>query len=349
MWAAKPWAVSASATACIAERSERCPAARASPVSPAAIARPYVGADLLGHRLGLVRGAAGRAPARAGPARGRRCAPARRRRRVGDGDVALRRAPGPAAAGATAAADDLDVAAGGELVEVVAGDVGVDADLGGHGRRRDAVVAAVVAGEQVDPPAGRIAEGVGDRRHGGGERRAGRRLRVAPTLAHGGASASRPSRYSTYGRSANSAARHPLARRRSPMPATRDQIVEALRPGAGPRAAPLDRRPRHGARRRRRPPTAASRVLVALTVPGCPLKNEIRNRVDSAVGRRSTASRGVAVDFTVMTDQEREDAAQPAARRRRRHAPATPTASHRATPRAGRSRSPSPGRAPGRC
>ena len=80
MWAAKPCAVRASATACIAERSERCPAASASPVSPAAIARPYVGADLLGHRLGLVVAAGGRAPGRAGPARGRRCAPGRRRR-----------------------------------------------------------------------------------------------------------------------------------------------------------------------------------------------------------------------------------------------------------------------------
>ena len=42
MWAAKPWAVRASATACIAERSERWPTASASPVRPAAIARPYV-------------------------------------------------------------------------------------------------------------------------------------------------------------------------------------------------------------------------------------------------------------------------------------------------------------------
>ncbi len=39
--AANPWAVSASATACIADRSDRRPAVSASPVSPLAIARPY--------------------------------------------------------------------------------------------------------------------------------------------------------------------------------------------------------------------------------------------------------------------------------------------------------------------
>ena len=40
MWAAKPCAVRASATACIADRSDRCPAVTSSPVSPSAIARP---------------------------------------------------------------------------------------------------------------------------------------------------------------------------------------------------------------------------------------------------------------------------------------------------------------------
>src|SRR6266508_1670930 len=47
-------------------------------------------------------------------------------------------------------------------------------------------------------------------------------------------------------------------------------------------------------------------VQVALTVTGCPLRNEIQNRVRTAV----TALPGVAdvaLDFTVMTDQERED------------------------------------------
>ena len=38
-----------------ADRIERCPAARSSPASPAAIAAPYSAPDLLGHRLGLGR------------------------------------------------------------------------------------------------------------------------------------------------------------------------------------------------------------------------------------------------------------------------------------------------------
>ena len=63
-------------------------------------------------------------------------------RRRGDGDVALRRAARPALTAAPTRDDDLDVAAGGELVEVVAGDVGVHADLGGDGRGGDAVGAA---------------------------------------------------------------------------------------------------------------------------------------------------------------------------------------------------------------
>jgi ATP-binding protein involved in chromosome partitioning len=47
-------------------------------------------------------------------------------------------------------------------------------------------------------------------------------------------------------------------------------------------------------------------VLVALTIAGCPLRNEIQNRVTGAL----TALDGVetvGLDFTVMTDQERED------------------------------------------
>jgi ATP-binding protein involved in chromosome partitioning len=47
-------------------------------------------------------------------------------------------------------------------------------------------------------------------------------------------------------------------------------------------------------------------VLIALTIAGCPLRNEIQSRVHGAL----TALDGidsVALDFTVMTDQERED------------------------------------------
>ena len=46
-------------------------------------------------------------------------------------------------------------------------------------------------------------------------------------------------------------------------------------------------------------------VLIALTVAGCPLRNEITNRVTSAAGAVAGVS-AVRLDFTVMTDQERE-------------------------------------------
>jgi ATP-binding protein involved in chromosome partitioning len=46
-------------------------------------------------------------------------------------------------------------------------------------------------------------------------------------------------------------------------------------------------------------------VLVALTVPGCPLRNEIQRRVTDAVSALGGVS-AVALDFTVMTDAERE-------------------------------------------
>ncbi|MGI9602319.1 MAG: Mrp/NBP35 family ATP-binding protein [Acidimicrobiales bacterium] len=46
-------------------------------------------------------------------------------------------------------------------------------------------------------------------------------------------------------------------------------------------------------------------VQVALTVPGCPLKNEITDRVTSAVEALDGVDQAT-VDFTVMTDEERE-------------------------------------------
>ena len=64
--------------------------------------------------------------------------------------------------------DDLEVPAGGELVEVVAGDVGVHAEPLGHLRGGRTVLG--VAGEQVDAASSGVAEGVSDRRHGCGER-----------------------------------------------------------------------------------------------------------------------------------------------------------------------------------
>ena len=46
-------------------------------------------------------------------------------------------------------------------------------------------------------------------------------------------------------------------------------------------------------------------VRIALTVAGCPLRNEIQSRVTGAVGALADVS-SVDLDFTVMTDQERE-------------------------------------------
>jgi ATP-binding protein involved in chromosome partitioning len=49
----------------------------------------------------------------------------------------------------------------------------------------------------------------------------------------------------------------------------------------------------------------AVRVLVALTTPGCPLRNEIERRVTDAVAALPGVE-AVGVDFTAMTDAERE-------------------------------------------
>ncbi len=50
---------------------------------------------------------------------------------------------------------------------------------------------------------------------------------------------------------------------------------------------------------------SAVRVLVALTIAGCPLRNEITSRVNGAVGALADVD-SVSLDFTVMTDTERE-------------------------------------------
>ena len=86
------------------------------------------------------------------------------------------------------------------------------------------------------------------------------------------------------------------------MPVTEAQVVDALRPVEDPELhrsiVELDMV--------RRVEIAGPRVgvTVALTVAGCPLRNEIQNRVTGAV----TALDGVDavdLDFTVMTDEER--------------------------------------------
>ncbi len=83
---------------------------------------------------------------------------------VADGPEPLGRPAGAVAGGPLHG--HLDVAPGGQALEVVAGHVGMEGEAGGHlggGRSR------IGPDEQVDLPAGRIAEGRGDRRHRRGE------------------------------------------------------------------------------------------------------------------------------------------------------------------------------------
>jgi len=89
------------------------------------------------------------------------------------------------------------------------------------------------------------------------------------------------------------------------MSVSTDQIVEALRPVQDPE---LHRSIVDLGMVRDVQITADGdvRVLVALTVAGCPLRHEISNRVTGAVQALSGV-REVELDFTVMTDQEREE------------------------------------------
>ena len=89
------------------------------------------------------------------------------------------------------------------------------------------------------------------------------------------------------------------------MPATtNEQIIEALRPVQDPelRRSIVDlgmvRNVAIG-------DDGDVTIKIALTVAGCPLRNEITNRVTAAVAPLPGVSR-VGLDFTVMTDQERE-------------------------------------------
>jgi ATP-binding protein involved in chromosome partitioning len=90
-----------------------------------------------------------------------------------------------------------------------------------------------------------------------------------------------------------------------PTTPTTDQIIDALRPVEDPelRRSIVDlgmvRDVRVGA-------GGDVSVQIALTVAGCPLRNEITNRVTTAV-QPLAGDAAVSLDFTVMTDQERED------------------------------------------
>ena len=91
------------------------------------------------------------------------------------------------------------------------------------------------------------------------------------------------------------------------MPVTEAAVLEALRPVQDPELhrsiVELDMVRRieiHG---------GAVDVQVALTIAGCPLRNEIDQRVRSAVTDLAGVDR-VGIDFTVMTDEERAELRQ---------------------------------------
>src|SRR5262245_24516916 len=85
---------------------------------------------------------------------------------------------------------------------------------------------------------------------------------------------------------------------------TEEQVIEALRPVQDPELhrSIVDL----GMVREVKIDGGSVDVLVALTVAGCPLRNEIQNRVTGALTALDGVD-GVGLDFTVMTDQERED------------------------------------------
>jgi ATP-binding protein involved in chromosome partitioning len=89
----------------------------------------------------------------------------------------------------------------------------------------------------------------------------------------------------------------------SSMPTT-EQVIDALRPVEDPelRRSIVDL---GMVRDVRITDGGEVTVLVALTVAGCPLRNEIHQRVTGAVSTLAGVS-AVALDFTVMTDEERQ-------------------------------------------
>ena len=88
------------------------------------------------------------------------------------------------------------------------------------------------------------------------------------------------------------------------MAVTEIQVIEALRPVQDPelRRSIVDL----GMVREVRIDEPRVEVQIALTVPGCPLKAEIQQSVSDAVSQLDGVE-AIGVDFTVMTDQEREE------------------------------------------
>ncbi len=251
-------------------------------VQPDSHGASVLGADLLGQALSLL---GGQAVEGASEERQHEVVAAHGElgETVGDGAVSLRRPS--SASSVDPGGADLEVAAGREFLEVVSGDVGVNADLvGDRGSGQPDVTS--LTHQQVHPASCGIAKGIGDRRHGRGERRGG---------GHG---------LSVGGFSPTVVVQTPgVFARMVSMAPTSDQLVEALRPVEDPEL--------HRSivdlgmlRRAEVSGDGVAHILIALTVAGCPLRNEIQNRVSTAVTALDGVS-SVDLEFTVMTDEER--------------------------------------------
>ena len=90
------------------------------------------------------------------------------------------------------------------------------------------------------------------------------------------------------------------------MSVTEEQVIEALRPVEDPELnrSVVDL----GMVKSVAIAGDAVDVQIALTVPGCPLKDEITNRVTGAL--TGIGVKSPSVDFTVMTDDERANVRQ---------------------------------------
>ena len=87
-------------------------------------------------------------------------------------------------------------------------------------------------------------------------------------------------------------------------PVTEDQVIEALRPVEDPELhrSIVDLNMLRAVQIR---DNGVVGVLIALTVPGCPLKGEITRRVSEAATQLDGVE-SIDLEFTVMTDEERE-------------------------------------------
>ena len=88
-------------------------------------------------------------------------------------------------------------------------------------------------------------------------------------------------------------------------PVTEEQVIEALRPVEDPELhrSIVDLNMLRAVQVR---DNGVVGVLIALTVPGCPLKGEITKRVSDAATELDGVE-SIDLEFTVMTDEERED------------------------------------------